>query len=224
MWIQINTIVSDVLSAVGLLIIIFSPLFFTRIQRKVLDQRLHTRVDGDKLFEKLKYDLKLSKLTGVDRKRLYRDVHYARTIFKGAMEYNSRDLLWYFNELYAKKFIHNTIRKKSWIHTWIWIGIILVIGGGSYLDIFHWLFDMQTMTSTSGIVSIWTLFIFASLFTALNKFMEYFKIKGVVNDEIRQINLAKKEKVWKDYKIIFWCSISMFGIGFLFIFINIFIR
>ncbi|QEH62053.1 hypothetical protein SCHIN_v1c08580 [Spiroplasma chinense] len=223
MWISEKTIVTDVLSAFGLFLIVFSPLYFSNLQRRVLNRRLHTRVDGEKMFERLKYDLKLSKITGVDKRRLYRDVDYARTIFKGAMEYNSRELVWYFNELYAKKFIHSVILKKTWLHVWIWIGTILVIMGGSYFDIFHWLFQMNTMDANSGLVSIWVLFLFAVGFTTLNKWLEYKKIKTVVNDEVRQINLAKKEKVWKDYKIIFYGSISVMGVGFFFIFVNIFI-
>ncbi|AGR41414.1 hypothetical protein [Spiroplasma taiwanense] len=217
-----NTIVTDVLAAIGVLILIFSPLYFSSLQRKILNQRLHTKVDGEKLFEKLKYDLKLSKITNVNKKRLYTDIHYAKSIFRGAMEYNSREVIWYFNELYAKRHIHNNIRKKAWLHTWIWIGTILVIMGGTYFDFFSWIFNMSNMVETSGIISIWVLITFASGISILNKFLEFSKVKKIVNDDIRQINLTKKEKVWKDFKIIFYFSIGNWILGFIFIFINVF--
>ncbi|AGR42292.1 hypothetical protein [Spiroplasma diminutum] len=220
--IRLDTIVTDVLSAIGLFIIVFSPLFFSRIQKKVLNQRLHTKIDGEKLFEKLKYDLKLSKLTGVNKRRLYIDPDYAKTIFRGAMEYNNREFIWYFNELFAKMYIHNSIWKKAIMHTWIWILAILVIVGGSYADIGKWLFDMQNMNSNSGIVSIWILFICAAGLSALIKYMEFIKVKKVINDEVRQINLTKKEKVWKDYLIIYWISCGTPFLGFMLILINIF--
>ncbi|QHX36810.1 hypothetical protein [Spiroplasma sp. BIUS-1] len=220
--IKLETIVTDVLSAVGLAIIILSPLIFSSIQRKILNQRLHTRVDGEKLFEKLKYDLKLSKLTGVDKRRLYMDVDYAKTIFRGAMEYNSREVVWYFNELFAKRHIHSTIRKKAWLHTWVWIITLLVIVGGSYGDIAYWLFDMQSMKPDSGIASIWVLFFCAAGISVLTKYLEFTKVKTVINDEVRQINLTKKEKVWKDYKLIYWISCGAPIVGFMLILLNIF--
>ncbi|WP_339030485.1 hypothetical protein [Spiroplasma endosymbiont of Cantharis nigra] len=219
--IRLDTIVTDVLAAIGLFIIVFSPLIFSKIQRKILNQRLHTSIDGEKLFEKLKYDLKLSKLTGINKKRLYKDIDYAKTIFRGAMEYNSRELVWYFNELYAKTYIHKTIKKKAVIYTWVWIVTIGVIMGGSYLDILSWLFDMKKLNSSSGIVSIWILFFCAMGFSIFIKYLEFFKVKKVINDEVRQINLTKKEKVWKDYLIIYWVSCAVPFIGFALILINI---
>ncbi|WP_339020402.1 hypothetical protein [Spiroplasma endosymbiont of Atherix ibis] len=222
--IRLDTIVTDVLAAVGLAIIILSPLIFCDIQRKVLKQRLHTRVDGEKLFEKLKYDLKLSQVSGISKTRLYKDVDYAKTIFRGAMDYNSREVVWYFNELFAKRHINSTIRKKAWLQTWIWIMTILVIGGGSYLDILNWLFDMKKMQSSSGIVSIWVLFFFANVISTLIKYFEFNKVKTVINDQVRQINLTKKEKVRKDYKIVYWISCAAPVVGFILIVINIFFK
>ncbi|ALD66633.1 hypothetical protein [Spiroplasma cantharicola] len=219
--IRLDTIVTDVLAAIGLFIIVFSPLIFSSIQRKILNQRLHTTIDGEKLFEKLKYDLKLSKLTGINKKRLYKDVDYAKTIFRGAMEYNSRELTWYFNEMYAKIYIHKTIKKKAWMYTGVWLLTIGTIIGGSYLDIFYWLFDMKRLGSSSGIASIWVLFFCAAGLSAFIKYLEFFKVKRVINDEVRQINLTKKEKVWKDYLIIYWMSCSIPFVGFSFILINI---
>ncbi len=220
---QENTIVTDILSIIGLVIIVLSPFYFSMLHRKILNGRLHTKVDGEKLFEKLKYDLKLSKITGVDKKRLYRDVDYAKTIFRGAMEYNSRELVLYFNELFAKRFIHKTINNKSLVHFLIWIVTIGIIMGGSLFDLWYWLTNMKSMDKSSGIVSIWVMFFIAFIGTGINKFLEFFKVKTVVNDEVRRINLAKKEKVWKDYVIVFWCSIGTGVFGFLLIFINIFI-
>ncbi|AUM62801.1 hypothetical protein [Spiroplasma monobiae] len=224
--ISVKTIVTDVLAAIGLAIIIFSPLIFSSIQRKVLNQRLHTRVDGEKLFEKLKYDLKLSKLTGVNKRKLYSDIDYAKTIFRGAMEYNSREVVWYFNELFAKKHIHSAVLKKAWLQMWVWILTLIVIFGGSYADFLVWLFDMQASASKpdSGFVSIWVLFICAAGISVLTKWMEFKKVKVVINDEVRQINLTKKEKVWKDYKIIYWISCAVQVSGFFLILINIFFR
>ncbi|QBQ07899.1 hypothetical protein SGLAD_v1c07000 [Spiroplasma gladiatoris] len=221
MWFSEKTIITDILSAIGMILIVITPLYFSTVHRRVLNIRLHTKVDGEKLFEKLKYDLKVPRITGIDKVRLYRDVHYAKTIFKGAMEYNSRDLVWYFNELHAKKFIKSIIFKKATIHFFIMIITLLIIGGGSYLDIFHWLFEQKTMEKDSGITSIWVLLIFAFMLCGLNKFLEFIKIKRVVNDEIRQINLAKKQKVWKDYKIVFFGSFGPGVVGFLFIMINL---
>ncbi|AUB31831.1 hypothetical protein [Spiroplasma floricola] len=219
-----DTIVTDVLAAIGLAIIILAPLIFCDIQRKILKQRLHTRVDGEKLFEKLKYDLKLSQMSGISKTRLYKDIDYAKTIFRGAMDYNSREVVWYFNELFAKRHINSTIRKKSWLQTGIWVLTILVIGGGSYLDILDWLFNMTKMKSDSGIVSIWVLFFFANALTSLVKYTEFTKVKTVINDQVRQINLTKKEKVWKDYKIVYWISWGAPVVGFSLIVINIFFK
>lgn len=217
-----NTLITDILAAVGFLILMISPIIFAGIQRKILNQRLHTRVDGEKLFEKLKYDLKLPKITGINKKLLYKDVNYALSIFSGAMEYNRRDLLWYFNEKHAKIHIANQIWKKAALHFLIWMGTVVVIAGGSYFDIFKWLFQANLLTNTSGVASIWVLLGFCVMISVLIKFLEYKNIKYVVNDEVRKINLAKKEKVWKDYKIIYWCSVAVFFLGWVFIFINMF--
>ncbi|WP_338984535.1 hypothetical protein [Spiroplasma endosymbiont of Diplazon laetatorius] len=222
--ITLQTIVTDVLAAIGLVIIVISPLIFSGIQRKILNQRLHTRVDGEKLFEKMKYDLKISKLTGVNKRKLYTDIDYAKTIFRGAMEYNSREVVWYFNELFAKRHIHNSIRKKAWLHTWVWIITLLVIVGGSYADLFEWLFDMTKMKPESGIVSIWVLFVCSAGISVLTKYSEFTKVKTVINDEVRQINLTKKEKVWKDYKLVYWISCGAPFVGFFLIVINIFFK
>ncbi|QGS52104.1 hypothetical protein [Spiroplasma tabanidicola] len=221
MGISEKTIVSDVLSAIGMLMIIITPLYFAGIQKRILNLRLHTKVDGEKLFEKLKYDLKLPRITGIDKVRLYRDVHYAKTIFKGAMEYNSRDLVWYFNELYAKKFIFEVIWKRAMYHFFIMVVCILIICGGSYLDFFKWLFDQKNMDSNTGFVSIWVLLMCAFVLCGINKYYEWVRVKKVVNDEVRQINLSKKEKVWKDFKIVYFGAIVPIAVGFIFILVNI---
>ncbi|AOG60622.1 hypothetical protein SHELI_v1c06710 [Spiroplasma helicoides] len=218
---QLDTLVTDILSAAGFLMIIFSPLYFLSLNRKVLNQRLHTKIDGEKLFEKLKYDLRIPRVTGIDKKRLYRDIHYARTIFRGAMEYNHRDMVWYFNELYAKIYIHSVISKRAWMVFWIWILTILVIVGGSREDILYFLFNQKGLTKVSGHVSIWVMFLMNFVIFGLNKYYEWIKVKRAINDEVRQINLAKKEKVWKDYKIIYFASIAPVVVGFMFILINI---
>ncbi|ARU91452.1 hypothetical protein SCLARK_00833 [Spiroplasma clarkii] len=199
-WFSWDTIVTDAFAAVGFILVVITPLIFAAIQRRILNGRLHTRVDGEKLFEKLKYDLNLSKLTNVNKRLLYRDVNYARSIFAGAMEYNSRDLLWYFNELHAKNFISSAIWGKAWTHFWVWILTVGVVMGGSYLDFPNWLFQINTMTKVSGIVSICVIFLCTVFFCGIIKTLEFFRIKRVVNDEVRQINLAKKKKFEKTLK------------------------
>lgn len=221
-WISSETIVTDVLAALGLIFVLFSPFIFATIQKKVLKSKLHTRSDGEKIFEKLKYDLKLSKIESINKKLLFKDIDYARTIFSGAMEYNSRDLILYFNEKGVKKYINSQIYKKAWMHFLLWVVIMAIIMGGTYLDFFHWIFQSNTMSNTSGFFSIWVLVILGIFASIVVKFLEYQKIKMVINNEVRQINLTKKEAVWKDYKIIYWYSIGFFFFSWILIFINMF--
>lgn len=218
---SMETLITDILSAIGLLMIMIVPLVFGGYHRKVLNQRLHTVIDGTKLFEKLKYDLKLSTVPNIDKVRLYQNQHYAETIFKGAMEYNRRDVIWYFNERTAKKVIWNNISKKAWSCFWIWCLFIAICMAGSKMNLINWLFEMKSLNKESGIVSIWILFAFTAFFHTIIKLLEYFKVKKTINDEVRQINLAKKEKVWLDFKILFWIEIAMTILGFVFILINI---
>ncbi|AKU79521.1 hypothetical protein [Spiroplasma turonicum] len=218
--VSLQTIVIDSLSALGLFFIVFTPLYFCIVQGRVLNGRLHTKLDGEKLFEKLKTDLRLSKVTGINKKRLYKDLDYASTIFRGAMEYNSREVVWFFNEYYAKQYIKKNILSKAWLHFLIWAIFIGVVLGGVYLDGLWWLFNVKELNSSSGKVSTFILFFLTTLISALIKYFEYYKVKKVVNDDVRQINLVKKEKVWKDYKIIYFISIGTLSLGYLFIFIN----
>jgi hypothetical protein len=218
-----KTIVTDSLAFFGFLMIFIVPLIFSGAHRRVLNQRLYTVVDGQKLFEKLKYDLKIKgNLEGVDRIKLYQNEHYARTIFKGAMEYNERDFVWYFNERTAKTLIHSRILKTSWQIFGIWILFVVIMMAGTKLDLVWWIFEMSEMNSLSGIVPIWVLFIFFGFIHGLLKWREYRQVKKLVHDDIRRINLAKKDLVWKDFIVIFWSSIATELLGVLFLVINIF--
>ncbi|ASP28049.1 hypothetical protein SCORR_v1c02750 [Spiroplasma corruscae] len=222
--ISLQTLVLDILSILGIIFVIFIPLYFYFIQGRVLNGRLHTKIDGEKLFEKLKTDLRLSRISGIDKKRLYFDYDYAATIFRGSMEYNAREVVWFFNEYYAKIYIKKSILKKAFTHILIWLIFLGVVLGGVELDALLWLFNIKSMSSDSGIVSTSILFIFATAFCGLIKYLEFNRVKRVINDEVRQINLAKKEKVWKDYKLIYFISIGTWALGFIFIFISMIVK
>ncbi|AKX33945.1 hypothetical protein SLITO_v1c02900 [Spiroplasma litorale] len=222
--VSLQTIVLDVLSALGLFFLMFIPLYFCLIQGRILNGRLHTKVDGEKLFEKLKTDLRLSRITGVNKKRLYKDLDYASTIFRGAMEYNSREVVWYFNEYYAKMYIKRTLLRKAALHLLVWSVFIGVVLGGVFTDGLWWLFNVKQLTSETGVASTSVLFVIAILISALIKFLEYYHVKKAINDDIRQINLVKKEKVWKDFIIVYYISIASWFLGLLFIFINMILK
>jgi hypothetical protein len=73
----------------------------------------------------------------------------------------------------------------------------------------------------SGIVAIWILFLFFALFHGLLKWREYAIVKRTIHDDVRRINLEKKARVWKDFRVIFWSSIATEILGFCFIILNI---
>jgi hypothetical protein len=217
-----KTAVTDTLAIFGMLMIMLAPLIYCAAHRRALNERLHTVVDGNKLFEKLRYDLKIKgDLAGIDRMKLYKNQHYARTIFRGAMEYNERDFVWYFNERTAKIIVHDTILKYSWRVFAIWLLFIAVIALGTKEDALLWFWDMRHMNSVSGIVAIWILFLFFALFHGLLKWREYAIVKRTIHDDVRRINLEKKARVWKDFRVIFWSSIATEILGFCFIILNI---
>ncbi|WP_338970712.1 hypothetical protein [Spiroplasma endosymbiont of Labia minor] len=217
---SINTLVTDVLSIFGLFLLWFAPAIFSVIHKKVLRQRLFTKVDGKKLFEKLKFDIRINgKLEGINRKRLFRDPNYALTIFNKAMDYNKRDLIWYFNENTAKYQIARSISNKSGLNFLVWFIFISVSIISSLLDVPRFFFHGK-MESDNGLGAIILLLIVVIFFTVLLKYFQWFSVKKTLNDDVRQINLAKKQLVWNDFRLIYWSEISILGFGFFLIILN----
>lgn len=220
---DIKTSVTDTLSIVGFSFLFLVPICGLISHKNLLNERLFTLRDGKKLFEKLKYDLKYEgDLKNINPKKLYTNRYYARTIFAQAMEYNEREFTWYFNEKDAKKMIFSLISKSAWSIFFMWFLFIATVLMGTHLDFFRFFFEFKKMNETSGRVSILVLFIFFICFQSLLKWKEYLKVKKVVNDEVRRINLAKKNKVWRDYKIVYFFQLGVISLGFLFMIINLF--
>ncbi|WP_342268560.1 hypothetical protein [Spiroplasma endosymbiont of Aspidapion aeneum] len=220
--IRLDHIVTNSLAIIGFIMISFGCIICIGFHWRLLKRKLFTVKDGTKLFEKLKYDLRIDTKIKVSKERLYSDQNYAQTIFRGAMDYNRRDVVAYFSERSARIMIRNCISKYAWLTFWLWFLFLIIVFGGTYADFAHWLIRIRDLSpdNTSGMISIFIAFLSITSLTVLLRYWEYKRLKVLINDEIVKIQLAKKQKVWINYLWIYYSSILIQSLGLIFIIFN----
>ncbi|AXK51102.1 hypothetical protein SALLE_v1c04280 [Spiroplasma alleghenense] len=220
---SVQTIITDLLSATGFAILILGPLFYSISYKKFFKRHLFLKEDGAKIFEKLKYDLRVNEINGVDRSRLYRDLDYALTIFKNSMEFNKRDLMHYFNERKAIWILKKNTSQKSWFIFLVWTIFFATCFASSRLDIIFFIFNgLNRNSPDNGYSSIVFLFIIAVIFNANILIFKYFSFRKNISTKVRKINLVKYEKISNNFKYVYIGEIFWFVLALFFIFLNTF--
>ncbi|AHI53729.1 hypothetical protein SSABA_v1c03170 [Spiroplasma sabaudiense Ar-1343] len=218
-----QTIVTDLLSAIGFIILILGPFLYLIGYNKFFSRNLFNSEDGKKIFEKLKYDLKVDKIENINKNRFYRDLDYALTIFKNSMEYNKRDLIFYFNERKASKMLKSTLSKMAWLSFLVWAIFFTVSFSSSGLDIIFFIFNgLERNSSANGYSSIVFLFIIIVIFNSIIFTAKLYFFQKKINLEIKKINPNKIEKLKSNFVYVYAGEIGLYIMALTFIFINSF--
>ncbi|WP_338972946.1 hypothetical protein [Spiroplasma endosymbiont of Panorpa germanica] len=218
-----QTVITDLLSLIGFLMLLLGPLFYSINYKKFYSRHLFLREDGKKIFERLKYDLRINEMKDVNKNKLFKDLDYALTIFKNSMEYNKRDLIHYFNERKAIQVLSKTTSKKSWLSFSVWLVFFLTCFASSQLDVISFIFNgLNRDSSNNGYSSIVFLFVLSVIFNLVILIVKYFSFKKVINKKITKINLLKSEKINNNFKYVFAGDAFCFLAALFFIFLNSF--